>query len=92
MLTPEGFERFPRRRHTAFGHVFTALPDAFVSVCLCCDIEQALIGFSVLHHCGGLAVDRQNHRAFRFLELLKKRYGIVPKRGQGLNVLGDVQS
>ena len=92
MLTPEGFERFPRRRRAALGHVFTALPDAFFGVCLCRDIEQALIGFSVLYYRGGLAVDRQNHRALRLLELLKKRNGIVPKRGQGMNVLSNVQS
>jgi hypothetical protein len=92
MLTPKRFERFPRRSHAALGHVFTTLPDAFFDVCLCRDIEQALIGFSVLHYRGGLAVDRQNHRALRLLELLKKRHGIVPKRGQVLNVLGEVQS
>jgi hypothetical protein len=40
MLTPEGFERFPRRRHTALGHVFTALPDTFLDVCPRCYIEQ----------------------------------------------------
>jgi len=81
MLPPEGFERFTHRRHTALGHIFKALPDALFTICLCCNIEQALIRFSVLHYRYGLAVDRQNNRALRLLELLKKRHGIIPKRG-----------
>jgi hypothetical protein len=90
MLTPEGFQGFSRGRDAAFGHIFASLPDAFFGVCPRRNIEQALIRFSVLHNRGGLAIDRQNNRAFRFLELLKKCRGMVPKRGQGLNVLRNV--
>jgi hypothetical protein len=90
MLAPEGFQGFPRERDAAFGHIIASLPDAFFGVCPRRNIEQALIRFSVLHNRGGLAIDRQNNRAFRFLELLEKCRGMVPKRGQGLNVLRNV--
>jgi len=90
MLAPEGFQGFPRGKDAAFGHIFAALPDAFFGVCPRRNIEQALIRFSVLHNRGGLAIDRQNNRTFRFLELLEKCRGMVPKCGQGLNVLRDV--
>jgi hypothetical protein len=72
MLAPEGFQGFPRGKDAAFGNIFAALQDAFFGVCPRRNIEQALIGFSVLHNRGGLAIDRQNNRAFRFLELLEK--------------------
>lgn len=55
MLTPEGFQRFPRGRHAALGRILAALPDALRGVGLCRDIEQALIGFGVLHDGRGLA-------------------------------------
>src|ERR1700682_2317750 len=89
MLAPERSQRFPRGRHAAFGHIFATLPDALFGVCLGCKVEQALVGRGVLHHRGCLAVDRQNQRAFGFLELLKNRRGMVSKSGQGLNILSD---
>jgi hypothetical protein len=90
MLAPEGFQGFSCGRDTAFGHIFASLSDAFFGVCPRRNIEQVLIGFSVLRNRGGLAIDRQNNRAFRFFELLEKCRGMVPKRGQGLHVLRDV--
>src|ERR1700722_195097 len=90
MLTAERFQRFPRRPDAAFSHILAALPDAFLGVCLGCDIEQTLIGCGVLHHRRGLAVDRQHHWPFGFLELLKHRRGMVPKRCQSLDVPCDV--
>src|SRR3984957_12552294 len=90
MLTAERFQRFPRRPDAAFSHILAALPDAFLGVCLGCDIEQTLIGCGVLHHRRGLAVDRQHHWAFGFLEVPEHLRGMVPKRGQCLDVPRDV--
>lgn len=90
MFPPEGFQRFPCRRHAAFSNVRAPLADAFFRVRLCRNVEQVLIGFGILHDGGVLAVDRQNNRAFRFLELLKEVSGMIPKRGQGLNVSGNI--
>jgi hypothetical protein len=43
-----------------------------------------LVGRGVLRDRSCLAVDRQNHRALGFLELLKDRRGVVSKTWSGL--------
>ena len=52
--------------------VVQALPDRFVNVGACGDVEQPLIGFCVLHDSLGLAVDGQHYRPLALLELLEE--------------------
>jgi hypothetical protein len=90
MFLSEGLQRFPRRIHAACSNILEPLSDTLSRIRLRREVEQALIGCRVLYDSGGLAVDRQHNRAFRFLELLQKRSGIIPKRSQCLNILRDV--
>jgi hypothetical protein len=64
MVAPEHFQGFARRTHATLFHVFEALPDAFVCICLRGDIQQALIGSGILPDRFGLSFD--GLRAFIF--------------------------
>jgi hypothetical protein len=68
-----------------------ALPDALVSVHMCGDIEQPLVGLGVLHNCSRFAFNRQDNRALAPLELLHKVARAAAKRSKRLNVFGDVE-
>jgi hypothetical protein len=43
------------------GDIFRALPNRFINVVLGSDVQQALIGFSVLNHELGFAVNSEDH-------------------------------
>src|SRR5580704_11992916 len=71
--------------------VVQALPDCFVNVGACGDIEQSLILFRILNDSLGLAVDSQHHRLLALLDLLEKFGRIAPKVCQRLDVFRDVE-
>jgi len=65
-IPPERREELSYRTGATFSDILKALADAFRGICPRCDIEQALISFRVLDDGGGLALDRQDNRAFIF--------------------------
>src|SRR5579872_3901498 len=71
--------------------LFKALADAFASVGLGCDVEQALIGPSVLDDGFGLAFDGEHHGSLALLELLHEVAGTAAEGGERLDVLGDIK-
>ncbi len=60
-------EDLTRRPGAAIGHVVKALPDPLGGTGLGREIEQALVGFRVLQHGGGLAVHGQHQWPLGFL-------------------------
>jgi hypothetical protein len=89
MATTEHFQRLARRTQTALVQVFTALPVTCMR--LCCDIQQALTGFGILHNRFGLAINRKNWWFFRLFEMLHELRGIAPECRHGLNVFSAVE-
>jgi hypothetical protein len=71
--------------------VLHALPDGLVDIGASGAVEQALIGFRVLHDGLRLAVDGKDHGSPALLDRLKKFARLPPEIGQRLNVLRDVE-
>src|SRR5207249_10135258 len=86
MVAAEHFQSFTRRTHTTLLCVFEALSDALKRIGLCGDVEQALIGFGILHDRFRFPIDRKNQRFLRFLEVLHELPWIAAERGHSLNV------
>src|SRR5207244_10905123 len=91
MVAPEHFQSFTRRTHTTLLYVFEALPDSLKRIGLCGNVEQALIGFRILHDRFRLPIDRKNQRFLRFLEMLHELPWIAAERRHRLNVFFDVK-
>src|SRR5882762_9716635 len=91
MLAPEHFQSFTRRTHTPLLYVFEALPDSFKRIGLCGNVEQALIGFGILHDRFRFSIDRKNQRFLRLLEMLHELRRIAPECRHRLNVFFDVE-
>ena len=70
MLRPEFGEEFSGGLCLAASRVFQSLADAFLGAGAGGNVEQALVGFRVLHHCRGFAVDSENDGTFVLFELL----------------------
>jgi hypothetical protein len=84
-------EKLPCRAGAAIRYVIKPLADAFLSIGARGDVEQALIGFRILHDGGGLSVNREHYGAFGFLKLFHEVAGRPPKCRQRLNVTCDVK-
>src|ERR1700726_4889966 len=82
MLGFELVEKFLCRPNLSFFHVLEALADAFFCVDAGGNVEQALIGFSILHDGSCFPLHRKHHRALAFLELLHKVAGTAAERRQ----------
>src|SRR5271157_1294087 len=64
-------EKFPRGPRSSFFHIFQTPTDAFLRIRAGGKVEQALIGFGILHDGRCLPVYRQHHRALAFLKLFQ---------------------
>jgi hypothetical protein len=91
MDAAERFQGFTRRTHAAFLHVLKALADSLKRVGLSRDVEEALIGFGILHDRFRFAVNGKNQRPLGFLEMLHEFSGIAPECGHRLNVFLNVE-
>src|SRR2546421_12421952 len=78
MVAAEHLQCFTRRTHTTLLYVFEALPDSLKRIGLCGNVEQALIGFGILHDRFRLSIDCKNQRFLRFLEGLHELPPIAP--------------
>src|SRR5216684_1647236 len=91
MVAPKHLQCFTGGTHTTLLCVFEALPDALKCSGLCGDVEQALIGFRILHDRFRLSIDRKNQRLLRLFEMLHELPWIAPECGHRLNVFFDVK-
>src|SRR5580698_2905850 len=73
------------------GHVIEPLADSLFRIGTRGDVEQALVGFGVLHDGRGLSFDGEHHGTLALLQLLHEVAGTTAKSRKRLNVLGDVQ-
>jgi hypothetical protein len=76
MVAREHLQRLARRTHATLFQVFHALTDAFLSIRLCGDIQQSLIGFGILHDRFGLSINRENERFLVFLRCFMNFAGL----------------
>src|SRR5437660_4287559 len=91
MVAAEHLQCFTGRTHTTLLYVFEALPDSLKPIGLCGNVEQALIGFGILHDRFRLSIDRKNQRFLRFLKVLHELPWIAAERRHRLNVFFDVE-
>jgi hypothetical protein len=70
MYRVELVEKLPCRPEFSFFRVFKALTDSFLGIGLGGNVEQMLIGFSVVNDGRGLAIHRKHHRALSFFSCL----------------------
>src|SRR6266480_2841574 len=91
MVAAEHLQSFTRGTHTTLLYVFEALPDSLKSIGLRGDVEQALIGFGILHDRFRLSIDCKNQRLLRLFEMLHELPGIAPECRHRLNVFFDVK-
>src|SRR5712671_2420488 len=80
MVAAEHLQSFTRGTHTTLLCVFDALADALKCIGLRGNVEQALIGFGILHDRFRLSIDRKNQRFLRFLEVLHEFPRIAAER------------
>jgi len=91
MDAAEHFQNFTRRPHATLLYVLKPLPYSFNGIGLRRDVEQALIGFGILHDRFRFAVNGKNQRPLGFLETFHEFSRIAPECGHGLNVFLDVE-
>src|SRR2546429_9011432 len=86
MDAAEHFKSFARRTHAALLYVLKPLPDSLNGIGLCRDVEEALIGLSILHDRFRFAGNGKNQRPLGFLETFHEFSRIAPGCGHRLNV------
>src|SRR5713226_5091693 len=84
-------EKLLRGPGLSFFHVRQALTDTFLNIGAGSNVEQALIGLSILHDRRGLSLHGKHHRALALLELFHEVAGAAAESGQRLDVTRDVQ-
>jgi len=91
MDAAENVQSFPRWTHAALLYVLKPLPDSLDGIGLRRDVEQTLIGLSILHDRFRFAVNGKNQRPLGFLETFHEFSRITPECGHGLNVFLNVE-
>src|ERR1700739_4943662 len=91
MVAAEHLQCFTGRTHTTVLYVLDALPDSLKGIDFRGDVEQALIGFRILHDRFRLSIDCKNQWFLRFLEVLHELPWIAAERRHRLNVFFDVK-
>src|SRR5438105_5904839 len=91
MVAAEHLQCFTGRTHTTLLYVLKALPDSLKRIGLCGDVEQALIGFGILHDRFRFPIDCKNKRFLRLLEMLHELPRIAPECRVRLNVYFDIK-
>lgn len=91
MLGLEFVEELPGGPQPSLPGVLQALADALIRIGAGGDVEQALVGFRILHNSRGLPIYREDHGALALLELFHEIAGSAPEGGQGLDILRDVK-
>src|SRR5579862_8877939 len=84
-------KKFPYRPSLSLFRVIQALTDALVRIDTGGNVEQSLIGLSILYDGCCLPIHRKYHRAFASLQLLHEVAGTPPESRQRLDVLSNVK-
>ena len=90
MLGFEIVEKLPRRPDLSFFRVLQPLTDAFLHIGVGGNVEQALVGFGILHDSRCLSLHRKHHRALVLFKLFHEVAGPPPEGRQRLDVIRDV--
>jgi hypothetical protein len=90
VLTADFVEDLAGWSGPASGNIFETLADTLGRIRLGSDVEQTLVGNSVLDNQFRLAVNGEEHRSTRGLEALHRFGRLTPKVSQGPNVLSNV--
>jgi hypothetical protein len=80
-----------RRASASVGYIIETLTDAFLCIGAGGNVEQALIGFGVLHDSRCLSLHSEHHGALALLELLHEVAGPATEGCQRLNILPDIK-
>jgi len=91
MDAAEQFKGFARWTDAALLYVLKPLPDSLSRVGLRRDVEEALIGFGILHDRFRFAIDGENQGSLGFLKTLHEFARITPECGHRLNVFLNVE-
>jgi len=91
MDAAEEFQSFSRRTQAALFYVLKPLPDSLNGIGLRRDVEQMLIGFSILNDRFRFAIHGENQGSLGFLETFHEFSRIPPECGHGLNVFLNVE-
>jgi hypothetical protein len=79
------------RTSPAVPNIFQSLPDTLLRMRLSCNVEQPLIRRSVLDHGSSLSIYGEHHRPLAFAQMPQPSGGLAAKRGERLNIGGDVE-
>jgi hypothetical protein len=85
-------EDFAGRTCAAFGDILQPLAESLFWINLGGEVEEALVFGGVLEDGLGFAVDGEDDGALGLLKLLNELDGVVAEGGEGLDVLGDVET
>ncbi len=91
MNAAEHFKGFARRTDAALLQILKPLLDSLNGIGLRRDVEQMLIGFSILNDRFRFAIDGENQGSLGFLETFHEFSRIPPECGHGLNVFLNVE-
>src|ERR1700722_4047398 len=83
-------EELARRLAFSFSRLLQSLANAFAGIGRRRDVEQSLVGPGVLDYSSGLALHREDHGALALAQLFEEVCRTAAKRGQRLDVLGQV--
>ena len=84
-------EKLPRWPELPSLCVLQALTNTLLGIGARGDIEQALVGLSILYDSRRLPLHGQHHGALGFLELLHEVAGSAAECGQRLDVVRDIE-
>src|SRR5260370_8560964 len=87
MGTTEHFQNFPRRPHASFLYIFKPLADSLSRVGLRGDVEEALIGFSILYDRFPFPIAGETERSLGVLETFHEFSPVPPHRAHTLTFL-----
>jgi hypothetical protein len=90
MFRAQLIEHLPRGAGATGRDIFKSLADAFLGAGFRCEVPQPLVLGGALEDSFGFAVYGEDNGPLRLPELLEEFDGVVAERGEGLDILGDV--
>jgi hypothetical protein len=83
-------EKLSRWPDLSFFRIRQPLTDAFLNIGAGRNVEQALIGFGILHHGCGFPLYGKHYRTLGFSELFHEIAGPPPEGRQRVDIIRDV--
>jgi hypothetical protein len=91
MLGADFVEDVASRTGTTFARVFETLANALARVSFRGNVQKPLVCFGILHHGFRFSVHGEDQGPSGLFETADDLGGIASKRGQGLNIFGDIK-